>query len=155
MSKLDPKLWVLRHVDPVRLLFEQLEEPDNVPQWYQDAANGGVEIDDKDGMVGVQIEIKTKTGQHVFAIAVLGIYVPAEPDGDRKSSKSAAETSIVEQASVAEVEAFVTRAVVDLQPFLRTELYNLSRRPRNSKGIMLVPSMPEIAPGRRADSPSA
>ena len=150
----------LRHVDASKLLLERTDmgpDPSAVPEWFENAADGRFGcLGWYNGAVLATIETKYRHKLYVAAVAVSGLFANDEQMAGPGKEK---DDSTLLEATDEEIEEFSHRAVGDIYPFLRQELYQLTGHFEGLPGIMLQPN-PELGPReydpRRAEGdPSA
>lgn len=144
----------LRHVDPSKLLFQHRHPafPDAVPapEWFEAAGVGTLRFSPWwRGTVIARLETKAKKDAYFVVVEVFGLYMTDEQAAEQSKAPSGEiDPSTLNDASPEETEEFALRALDDLYPFVRSELYSLSGRMQGVLGVMLQP-YPQI---RRSSS---
>lgn len=129
----------LRHVDPSKLLLERTDISGAVPEWFNDASAGAFQcLGWHGGTVLATMETKFQHQLYVASVGVAGLFATDEQIKLR-SREGQKDDAILKESTEAEMSAFATRAVGDLYPFLRQELYMLTGRFQGVVGVMLQP----------------
>ncbi|WP_373234888.1 hypothetical protein [Mycobacterium marinum] len=136
----------LRHVDPTQLLFQVRHPafPVEVPAWYQEGdAGGGIALAPwLQGTVLATMHVMAERPAYFARVEVMALYMSDEQVAAEKAESSKGkevDDSTLSEASEDELQSFVQRVTDDLYPFVRSELYALSSRVQNVRGVMLQP----------------
>ncbi|MBS9534347.1 hypothetical protein KIH27_12200 [Mycobacterium sp. M1] len=136
----------MRHVDPSKLLLQRTDFTGEIPDWFDQASLGSVHCQGwYGGAVLVTIETKYQHRFYVAVIAVSGLF--ATDEQMNTSDPNDKDDSILGAATSVEMRAFTERAVHDLYPFLRQEVYQLTGRFQGISGVMLQPQPKLDVPG--------
>lgn len=144
-----PKLadLTLRHVDPSKLLLERTDITGNVPEWFDEPQPGTFQCYGWHG--GAVLTVTETKFRHQFFVVSVGVAGLLGTDEQMKLSSRQApkDDALLKAASEEELNIFARRAVGDLFPFLRQELYSLSGRFQGVVGVMLAPTFVLAPPG--------
>jgi hypothetical protein len=124
----------LRHVDPSKLLFLQRHPafPVEEPDWYTNASSGGLGFTSwLRGTVLATMEMRVEKPAYYAVVSVLGLF--GSDEQERAQAKEF--SSEIDE----EMAAFAKKAVNQLYPFLRTEIYALTGKMQGVSGVMLQP----------------
>jgi hypothetical protein len=131
----------LRHVDASKLLLQRIDidaDPDGaLPEWYESASTGQFScVGWYNGAVLATLEAKAKRNLYVAVVAVSGLFANDDQVAGKSKEK---DDSVLANATEEEMSEFGHRAVMDIYPFLRQELYQLTGHFHGLTGVMLQP----------------
>lgn len=137
----------LRHIDPSKLLLQRTDIVGGViPSWFEEASSGSFGCEGwYGGSVLATIETKHQHRLYVAVVAVSGLFANDELISRQTREK---DDTLLREASQEEMEVFSRRAIADIYPFLRMEVYALTGKFQGLPGVML---QPEIVIGERKD----
>lgn len=134
----------LRHVDPAKLLLQRTDFTGEVPDWFEEASAGSFHcLGWYSGAVLATLETKYQHKFYVAVIAVSGLF--ATDEQIQAPAPKEKDDSVLAAATPDEMRSFAERAVEDLYPFLRQEVYQLTGRFQGIQGVMLQPH-PQLGP---------
>lgn len=114
-----------------------------LPDWYESASAGQFFcVGWYNGAVMATVETKTRRKLYVAVVAVSGLFANDEQMTGPAKEK---DDSVLADATEEEMSEFGRRAAMDIYPFLRQELYQLTGHFHGLSGVMLQPH-PEIGP---------
>lgn len=134
----------MRHVDASKLLVQRTDmsrdasDAAALPDWYESASDGSLSFAGwYNGSVMATLETRARRKFYVAVVAVSALF--ASNEQIKQQPLNVKDDSLLDAATEDELSEFRQRAMVEMFPFLRQELYQLTGHFHGLSGVMLQP----------------